>query len=44
MMHVLRLLQVLFTGALVGGFRLWWVLDHAGHGIHPESGFLRWWQ
>jgi hypothetical protein len=43
MMHVLRLLQVLVSGALVGGFWLWWVLDHVGHGIRPESGFLRWW-
>ena len=43
MMHLHRLLQVLFTVALVGGFWLWWVLDHVGHGHRPESGFLRWW-
>lgn len=43
MMHVLRLLQVLFTIALFAGSRLWWVLDHVGHGIRPESGFVRWW-
>ena len=37
------LLQVLFTTALVGGFWLWWQLDHVGHGMPPEDGFLRWW-
>jgi hypothetical protein len=43
MIHLHRLLQVLFTVALVGGFWIWWVLDHVGHGYRPEAGFLRWW-
>ena len=38
------LLQVLFSVALTGGFWLWWVLDHVGHGYPPqEAGFVRWW-
>lgn len=36
-------LQVLYSIALTGGFYLWWVLDHVGHGLPPEDGFLRWW-
>ena len=43
MLHLHRLLQVLFTVALVGGFWLWWVLDHVGYGYPPEDDFLRWW-
>lgn len=43
MRRLSTLLQVLFTTALVGGFWIWWVLDHVGHGIRPESGFLLWW-
>lgn len=42
-MRVLRLIQVMFTITLLGGFWLWWMLDHVGHGIPPEGGFLRWW-
>ena len=40
---VLHLVQLLFTLAPIGGFWLWWVLDHVGHGLRPEGGFLRWW-
>ncbi len=43
MVHVHRTLQLLFTVALVVGFRLWWVLDHVGHGYPPNGVFLRWW-
>ena len=43
MRSLLLLLQLLFTTALVGGFWLWWMLDHVGHGYPPEGGFLRWW-
>ena len=43
MRALLLLLQLLFTTALVGGFWLWWMLDHVGHGYPPEGGFLRWW-
>lgn len=43
-MWFLHLLQVLFSLALAGGFWLWWVLEHVGHGYPPEeAGFLRWW-
>lgn len=38
-----KLVQCLFTISFVGGFALWWQLDHVGHGYRPESGFLRWW-
>lgn len=43
MRALLLLLQLLFTAALVGGFWLWWMLDHVGHGYPPTGGFLLWW-
>lgn len=43
MTHLQRLLLVLFSVSLVGGFWLWWMLHHVGHGYPPEAGFLRWW-
>lgn len=43
-MWFLCLMQVLFSVALTGGFYLWWMLDHTGHGLRPhEESFLRWW-
>ncbi|HEY0977055.1 MAG TPA: hypothetical protein VGE21_06250 [Flavobacteriales bacterium] len=38
-----KLVRMLFTIALVGGFALWWQLDHVGLGHQPAPGFLRWW-
>jgi hypothetical protein len=38
-----RLLQVVFSVSLFGGFWLQWMLHHMGHGYPPEGGFLRWW-
>lgn len=43
MIHLFSLIQLLFTAALLGGFWLWWVLDHVGHGYPPDGAFLRWW-
>lgn len=43
-MWCLYLLQTVFSLALTGGFYLWWMLDHTGHGYPPqEEGFLKWW-
>ncbi|MEZ4755726.1 MAG: hypothetical protein R2817_02740 [Flavobacteriales bacterium] len=43
MIHLHRILLFLFSVALVGGFWLWWMLYHVGHGYPPEGGFLLWW-
>lgn len=40
---LLHVIQLLFSIALFGGFWLWWMLEHIGHGYRPEGGFLRWW-
>jgi hypothetical protein len=37
MIHLLRVIQILFSVSLVGGFWLWWMLDHVGHGYPPEA-------
>lgn len=43
-MWLIYLLQTLFTLALTGGFYLWWMLDHTGHGYPPQHpGLLQWW-
>jgi hypothetical protein len=43
MMHLHRLLLVLFSVALVGGFFIWWMLFHVWNSYSPDDGFLRWW-
>lgn len=43
MIHLHRLILLLFALALMGGFWLWWTLDHVGHGHPPEGGFLQGW-
>lgn len=43
MRSLLMLLQILFTTALIGGFWLWWQLQHVLSGYPPNGGFLLWW-
>ena len=44
MRSLMILLQVLFTTALLGGFWIWWQLQHVLSGYPPDGGFLLWWR
>jgi hypothetical protein len=44
MRSLIILLQVLFTTALLGGFWIWWQLQHVLSGYPPDGGFLLWWR
>jgi hypothetical protein len=43
MRNLFMLLQVLFTTALLGGFWIWWQLQHVLSGYPSDGGFLLRW-
>ena len=43
MIHLPRLVQLLFTIGLLGGFRIRWTLFHDRNSHPPDGGFLLWW-